>query len=196
MIALALTLWAGCAPEPAPNAPAVVAEVASPVGPSLYELPVALVTQDGVATDLGVARGHPTVIGMIYTTCSQACPMLIGKLQAFDAALEPSLHDDVRYVLVSLDPEQDTPESLRALAAQHGLDERFILLRGDEDATDDVAAVLGLQHRRRADGSIDHATVVSALSRDGVVVGKVERLADPLAPLADALSRLPAAGGT
>jgi protein SCO1/2 len=190
-------LLVACEPTVPVSTPTeAVVTPAAVAGPSLYELPVALVTQHGEPTDLGVARGHPVVMGMIYTTCAQACPMLIGKLQAFDASLNPALHDDVRYVLVSLDPTADTPETLRALAARHGLDERFILLRGDDDATDDVAAVLGLQHRRRADGTIDHATVVTALDRAGVAVAKVERLSDPLAPLAVALSHLPAPGGT
>ena len=196
-----LLLALGCgAPPTEPPAEPIAAAVATEDPPchtdltpgpaseaSLYELPAQFVDQGGAARDLSVGRGHPTVIAMFYTSCTSACPMLIGKLRALDDGLSDRAEDDVRYTLVSLDPERDTPAAMASLADLHQLDDRWTLLRGDADATTDVAAILGIKHRARADGTIDHSTVVTLVDGDGRVVVRIEKLGDSFDPLHDAI---------
>lgn len=192
---ITLWLWFACGADPVvptPDAPLVAAPVvpAKATGPSLYELPTALVDQDDVARHLDVHRGHPVIVSMIYTSCATACPMTIQRIQQIEAALPAEALADTRVLLVSLDPARDDAEALRAMLVTHGADAaRWTLARADEDGAREVAAVLGIKYRATADGMVDHSTVLTVLDREGRVVARQSGLADPVAPLVDALAR-------
>ncbi len=57
-------------------------------------------------------RGHPVLIAMFNATCPDACPLLIADLQRIEGELPSRIKADLRIVLVSLDPERDTPDAL------------------------------------------------------------------------------------
>jgi len=85
-----------------------------------YTVPrLKLVRDDGsaVSLDREVDDGRPVVLNFIYTTCTTICPL---TSQVF-SVLQQKLGADrgkVHLVSISIDPEQDTPERLRAYAAR------------------------------------------------------------------------------
>ncbi len=161
---------------------------APPRSDSVYELSASLVDQDGTTVGLDLFRGHPVLISMFYTTCRDACPLLIAGLQRLERELSPPTRADLRVVLVSLDPERDTPEALRALARAHGLDaSRWRLLRASDDTVREVAAVLGIRYRRLPDGGFNHSSVITLLDPSGVSLARVEGLGQPLDALRERL---------
>jgi len=81
---------------------------------------------------------------MFYATCPMACPTLISDLQRLEAELGEAERDDLRVLLVSLDPETDDTAKLREVVERHELDEaRWTLAAPDADQVRDLAAVLG-----------------------------------------------------
>ena len=161
---------------------------ARPRSDSIYEVSASLVAQDGRAVELDVFRGHPVLIGMFYTTCPDACPLLIANLKRIERELSPATRAELRILLVSLDPERDTPEALRALARAHDLDaSRWRLVRAHEDTVREVAAVLGIRYRRLPDGGFNHSTVIALLDPAGVVLTRVEGVGQPLDALRERL---------
>jgi protein SCO1 len=157
---------------------------------SLYVLDTAFVDQRSRPVGLDVARGHPVVITMMYGSCTDTCPLLIASIRRIEAALPARIRDDLHVVLVTLDPERDTPERLRALAALHRVDDdRWHFLAGSEEAVRDVAAVLGIKYRRLATGAINHSSVLTLLERDGVIVARVEDVGRSLSPIVERLRR-------
>src|SRR5262249_1929796 len=101
---------------------------------SVYELSASLVDQDGRKGGLDLHRGRPVLISMFYTTCRDACPLLIADLKRIERELPAATRANLRIVLVSLDPEHDTVDALRTLATAHGLDPaRWRLLRAPDD---------------------------------------------------------------
>ncbi len=164
------------------------APAAPPRSDSIYALSVSLVDQDGKKVGLDLFFGHPVLISMFYTTCRDACPLLIADLKRIERELPAATRADVRIVLVSLDPEHDTPEALRALARARGLDTaRWRLLTAPDDTVRDVAAVLGIRYRRLPDGGFNHSSVITALDPAGVIVARVEGLGQPLGALQEGL---------
>ena len=156
------------------------APAAPPRSDSVYELSASLVDQDGKTVRLDLFRGHPVLISMFYTSCRDACPLLVADLKRIERGLPASTRADLRVVLVSLDPEHDTPEALRALARAHGLDtSRWRLLRAPDDTVRDVAAVLGIRYRRLPDGGFNHSSVITLLDSSGVILTRVEGLGQP-----------------
>lgn len=79
----------------------------------------ALTDHDGRAVSLRSYRGAPVLLFFGYTHCPDVCPLTLDKLtRALRAAGRGG--EDVRILLVTLDPARDTPAALRAYAARFG----------------------------------------------------------------------------
>jgi protein SCO1/2 len=155
-------------------------EAAPPRGDSVYALSASLVDQRGRAVGLDLFRGHPVLISMFYASCPDACPLLIADLQRMERELPLRIKADLRIVLVSLDPERDTPDALQALARARRVDEsRWRLLRAPEDTVRDIAALLGVKYRRLPDGSFNHSSVITLLDPDGAIVVRDDAMGGP-----------------
>ena len=58
--------------------------------------------------------------------------------------LVDAVRDDVWYVSISIDPERDTPQAMKAFAKKQGADEsRWIFLTGDKQNLDYIVRKLG-----------------------------------------------------
>jgi protein SCO1/2 len=184
---LAGSAWTAAAQHHHHDAP----EAAAPRGDSVYALSAALVDQRGQPVGLDVFRGHPVLISMFYATCRDACPLLIADLRRIERELPADLAADLRVVLVSIDPEHDTPQALLALSEAHRLDgSRWRLLRAPEDTVREIAALLGIRYRRLPDGSFNHSSVITLLDADGAILARDEGIGQPHDALLQHLRRL------
>lgn len=155
-------------------------EAAPPRGDSVYALSASLVDQRGRTVGLDLFRGHPVLVSMFYASCPDACPLLIADLQRMERELPPRIKGDLRIVLVSLDPERDTPDALQALARARQVDEsRWRLLRAPAETVRDIAALLGVKYRRLPDGSFNHSSVITLLDPDGAIVVRDDAIGGP-----------------
>lgn len=160
-------------------------------GASLYQLPSTWTDQEGKPFALSQVRGHPTVVLMFYGTCQSVCPVLIEDVLRTDAALSEAARKETRYLLVSFDPSVDTPEKLRALATERGMDTaRFHLLHGSDDAVRELATALGVQYRSLGGGHFAHSSVLNLLDQNGVYRAQTEGVAQPVEPLAKEITAL------
>lgn len=105
--------WAAQAP--------VGAALASIPADSLYGLPVALTDAQGVQFDWREMAGKPVLVTMFYGDCASACPVLIESLQRTIAELQPK-PGSLKVLMVSLNPQHDTPASLGHLMHMHKID--------------------------------------------------------------------------
>ena len=140
---------------------------------SIYNLYANLIDQSGAVRGLDMHQGHPVLVTMFYGSCPLACPMLIDTLRSFERSLTPAERARIRVVLISIDPERDTTESLRALATTRRIDlSRWTLVHTDEATVRKIAAVLNIQYRRLPDGSYNHASVISLLTPEGEIAAQ------------------------
>lgn len=172
---------------------------AEPVtGSSIYQLPVTLTDTTGAPGALGVWSGHPVVVSMIYTSCTAACPLIVSDMKGVDAALSPAAREQVRYLLVSMDPARDTPSALAELRTKHNLDERWAVLGSNEDGVRQIAAVLGIRYRPLPDGGFNHSAVLTLLDPKGEIVERIDGLGQPheaLVTKAESLAAVEAVAG-
>jgi len=181
LLALSGTGTAALAQHAHESAPAAAAPSRSH---SLYALSATLVDHEGHSVGLDLFRGHPVLISMFYSSCPDACPLLIASIQRIESELSARERGNLRVVLVSLDPERDTREALQALARARGLDEaRWRLLRAEDDTVREVAAALGIKYRRLPDGSFNHSSVITLLDRLGVIQARIDGIGKPQADL-------------
>ena len=144
--------------------------------PNLYDLEVALVDHTGKSVKLDTFRGHPVVISMFYGTCTSACPLLVAKIKGLEAKLSAKARKNVRVLLVSFDPERDTPPALEKLAASFSVDARWVLARTGPESVRELAAALGIRYRFLSSGMIDHSSVLTVLDGAGAISMRVEGL--------------------
>jgi hypothetical protein len=127
---------------------------------------------------LHLYRGHPVLITWFYGRCPMACPALIDTVRAVERAADPQQRTNMRVLLVSIDPEHDTPQAQRTLAETRRIDlSRWTLAHADEATVRKLAAVLNVQYRRLPDGQYNHASVISVLRRKARSVDKAQCLA-------------------
>jgi protein SCO1/2 len=184
---------AGCRePDGASGASAAVPSASTPEeGPaaprsdrSIYALSMTLTDQDGQRVGLDAFRGKPAFIGMFYGSCPSACPLLISTIRRAMSELDPTDGSEVRVLLVSFDPEHDTPQALRAIVAQRGLDARWKLAAAPDDQVRELAALLGIQYRKLPDGSFSHTSSILLLDRTGAIDMRIDDASQPIEPLA------------
>jgi protein SCO1/2 len=155
---------------------------AAPRSVSLYELHEKLVSQDGKAVDLNLYRGQKVLVTMFYGSCPATCPLIIDTLRAIERKLGPARSAQLRVLMVSIDPERDSPEALHQLAITRHIDTaRWTLAHADAAAVRRIAAALNIQYRQLPDGQFSHSTVISALGSDGQILVQSTALghADP-----------------
>lgn len=163
-------------------------------GNSIYRLDVALVDQDGTASHLADRQGKPVLISMFYSSCQFVCPMIIDTLKKTERTLDADDRREVDVLLVSFDPAKDTPERLKAVAAQHKLDTpRWSLARTEAEQVRKLAALLDIQYRALGDGDFNHSSVLILLDPQGRIVARSDKLGEVDPALAAALKRAVAA---
>ncbi len=77
-------------------------------------------------------EGSPLVMGFIYTHCPDICSFITSNIKkVYEETDNPG---DTRFVLVTFDPERDTPEVLRNYASAFDMDrEPFQFLTGSSE---------------------------------------------------------------
>jgi protein SCO1/2 len=97
--------------------------------PLLYPVPKATLTDDGgTARSLAEFNGKVTVYAFIFTRCAGVCPTMMASMKSLAAEVPQSAA--VRYALISVDPDHDTPAVLAAYRAKHGVGASWVFLTG------------------------------------------------------------------
>ena len=75
-------------------------------------------------------EGEITVVAFVFTNCQLACPAITANMKIVYSQLEDT---PVRFLSISVDPEHDTPEVLRAYADRMSIDtSRWPFLTGED----------------------------------------------------------------
>jgi protein SCO1 len=92
-----------------------------------YARELSLTDADGKARTLADFKGKVTLVFFGYTQCPDVCPTTLAELAAVKRDLGKD-GDRVQGVFVSVDPQRDTPQVLKAYIAS--FDPGFVALRG------------------------------------------------------------------
>ena len=157
---------------------------------SVYQLDAAWTNDGGAPVRLAALRGKPVMLAMVFTHCEYACPILVQDIQRLRAALPETAREKAEIVLVSFDTERDTPAALKAYRERAGLDAHWTLLRGDQDAVQELAMLLGVKFKRDARGQFAHSNLVTILNAGGEIVHQHAGLNGDISAAAKVLTNL------
>jgi protein SCO1/2 len=153
---------AACCVEEKPAAPLTAR--------SIYQLDAKWTNDAGESVRLAGLRGKPVVLAMFFAQCEYACPVLVHDIKRLRAALPAQMRDETQFVLVSFDVARDTPAALKAYRERADLDQNWTLLRGDANAVQELAMLLGVKFKQDSRGQFSHSNLFTVLNRGGEVV--------------------------
>src|SRR5271170_2006727 len=79
-----------------------------------------LTNQDGKITTLADLTNHVWVADIIFTRCAGPCPRMTGQMKSLQDALPQS--SEAKFVTLTTDPENDTPEVLKKYGERFNAD--------------------------------------------------------------------------
>jgi len=149
--------------------------------------PFTLVDQDAKPFDASRLRGQWTLIFFGFTNCPDVCPATLGNLAQIDkqlADLAPSQRP--RVVLVSVDPERDTPAQLKSYVGFFS--PSFVGVTGTPQQIEAVTQAFAVPVAiRKTQGTytVDHSAAVFLIDPNGAMRALFSTPHDPTKIAAD-----------
>lgn len=141
---------------------------------SIFNLTSEWKTQDNETILLEDLKGDVMVVVMIYTSCGAACPRLVADMKNIHSKVADP---NVKFLLVSIDPVNDTPEKLKAYAKEYQIDgEEWTLLQGSLDDVREFSNVLSVKYKKISPIDFSHTNIISVFDQGGVLAHQQEGL--------------------
>ena len=127
-----------------------------------------LLTQDGATVRFydDLLKGKSVAINIIYTRCKDECPLETARMVQLSRVFGERMGKDIFFYSISIDPEYDTPQVLKAYAEKYDVGPGWLFLTGKREDIKQITRKIGLSR-----GS-------DAANRDGhtasLMVGDVE----------------------
>jgi protein SCO1 len=134
--------------SPSPSSPAQT----NPWGANYFPN-VPVVDQDGRTLNFydDVIKGKMVVVSFIYTSCPDICPLTTARLSLAGDQLTEQMGHDIFFVSISVDPEHDTPEKLKAFATAFDTGPGWTFLTGKPENIRWIMSKLGDKSRSLGD---------------------------------------------
>lgn len=125
--------------------------------------------------------GKKVVMTMFFASCTYACPILLEDMNRFASLLPEDKRNEFNYILVSIDPERDTPEALNKLFKDKKLNEnQWKFLTGNSNDIVELAAAIGFKFTKEKDGDFSHSNVLYILNERGEITYRHFGLNQPM----------------
>ncbi|MBL0340037.1 MAG: SCO family protein [Bacteroidetes bacterium] len=144
---------------------------------SIFNLSSKWRTEENDEIELSNLKGKVLVMVMIYTTCKVACPRLVADMKNIELQVSEETNTNIQYVLVSIDPKNDTPEKLKAFAIEKEMDgDEWTFLHGNEETVREFANVLAVKYKEISPMDFSHSNIISVFNPMGELVHQQEGL--------------------
>ena len=135
--------------------------------------PFSLTDQNGRTVTEEDLKGRPFLVFFGFAHCPDICPTTMFEISEIMRKLGPA-GDRMRALFITVDPERDTPEALKAYVSS--FDPRIVALTGDEASIAAVAKAYRAYYKRvpLKDGgyTMDHLAIVYLMDKDGRFVSR------------------------
>lgn len=138
-----------------------------PQSRSLPEL--SLINQDGQAVAVDQLKDQWSLLFFGYTFCPDICPATLAQLRQLQGQLPPETLAKLRIVLVTVDPNRDTPEQLKKYLDY--FDAGFIGLTGEQATIQKLANSVSIPFipadTSKENYTVDHSGNLVLIGPDG-----------------------------
>ncbi len=115
-------------------------------------------------------RGKLVLIYFGYTFCPDICPATLGNVAQALRDMGPEKAADVQTIMVSVDPNRDTPQKLAEYVSH--FDKSFIGITGTKEQLDEVTSLYGIFYEIQSGANpdtyvVDHTATLLVVDREG-----------------------------
>lgn len=131
--------------------------------------PFQLVDQNGRTVDQTVLEGKWTVVFFGFTYCPDYCPATLATLAAAREQLG-EVAEDLQVVFITVDPERDTPQSLKDYLSSDGFPPGVIGLTGTPEQVAGAARSYRAFYEKSGEGegyTMNHSLTIYLMGPDG-----------------------------
>ncbi|MBI2361368.1 MAG: SCO family protein [Deltaproteobacteria bacterium] len=129
-----------------------------------------LTDHEGRAFEFGALKGKLVVVGFIYTSCPDVCPLITSSMRAAQRSLNGKERKSVYFLSITTDPEIDSPEVLKSYGRRYEVDfSNWSFLTGDLKALAPVWKAFGVKVERKARGLVNHTALAALIDGGGVM---------------------------
>ena len=134
--------------------------LAAPITGATYFPNVLLTTQDGKQVKFydDLVKGKAVAINIIYTSCTDECPLETARMAEVQRLLGQHVGKDVFFYSISIDPEKDTAPVLKAYSEKFGVGPGWLFLTGKKEDIKLLTGKLGLTRESDAINKDGHAS--------------------------------------
>jgi protein SCO1/2 len=125
-------------------------------------------TWNGKDVRIGDYRGQAVLVTFVYTNCPDVCPLIVDNLVRVEERLGPD-GKRLQIVLVSVDPERDTPQAVKRFLTRHRAHGRVDYLIGSRRQLEGAWARWGIAaHVDKANPNlVEHSGVIWGVDPKG-----------------------------
>jgi protein SCO1/2 len=130
-----------------------------------------LTSHTGQPVRLSDFRGKVVMLYFGYTFCPDVCPATLSEVAgAMDLLGETA--EDVQFMMISVDPERDTPANLATYVAH--FDPGFLGLAGTPEQIAEIATLYGIFYEKNEGSAatgylVDHTATITVIDQEGHV---------------------------
>ncbi|HSB78468.1 MAG TPA: SCO family protein [Candidatus Methylomirabilis sp.] len=137
--------------------PVSAAPQGSPWGANYFPN-VPLITQDGQTVHFydDLLKGKAVLVNLIYTSCSDTCPLETARLAQVQKLMGDRVGKDIFFYSITIDPKRDTPAVLKAYMAKFHVGPGWTFLTGKKADIQLLSKKLGLSSLTDVDNRDGH----------------------------------------
>ena len=131
--------------------------------------PFQLVDQDRQPQDQSLLKGRWSAVFFGFTYCPDVCPTTLQTLGAASRLMGAEAKD-LQIIFVSVDPERDTPDKLKAYLASPGFPKGVIGLTGSQDQVTQIAKAYRVYFAKEGSGEtylVNHTSLIYLMNPKG-----------------------------
>lgn len=115
-------------------------------------------------------RGKVVLLGFIYTSCPDVCPLITSSMRTVQRSLNGREGESVHFLSITTDPEIDSPEILKSYGQRYEVDfSNWDFLTGDPKALQPVWKAFGVKVAREARGLVNHTALTALIGARGMM---------------------------
>jgi protein SCO1 len=134
---------------------------------------LSLTDQNGQPVQVNELKDQWSLLFFGYTFCPDICPATLAQLRQLQGQLPQETRDNLRVILVSVDPNRDTPEQLKKYLDY--FDAGYIGLTSDEETLSALANAVSIPYipadTSKENYTVDHSGNLVLIGPDGTQRG-------------------------
>jgi protein SCO1 len=156
---------------------------------SVYQVGGTWLTNNNESIQLESLAGKPQLIALIYTGCSNSCPIIVESMKRVEKQIPVNMRDKMGFVLVSLTPDTDYPKTLKAFAEKKELNSNWKLLRGTNELVRTLSNALNGRYKVIKADDVAHSNTVTLLNSQGQIQMQASGTLTGIKPIMDAVEK-------